>query len=326
MRAIALAVRLVMLLVGVTARLHAQVNSGGTDLLFPLGARGVSLNSAMVAEAGGEAIWWNPAGLARVAHPEFGIDYFSTFAIESGIGATFLVPAGPVGTFAIAARYFNYGDTPATSTSGEEVGVSSLYSTVLGASFGTSFGDRLSGGVSFRFYRFANPCSGACGNVVSSASNTAAVDVGAQYKLSTTWPLTLGAQVTNLGPSLQIHDQPQADPLPVQLHVGASLTPTRPDWDPALRVRVTAEYVQSVRGLTSSEERLGAEVGYKSGETTVFARGGLIHQSVSSAGSGPTVGFGLQNKRVQLDFARIIESFSTELGKPPTYISIRVGL
>jgi hypothetical protein len=29
---------------------------------------------------------------------------------------------------------------------------------------------------------------------------------------------------------------------------------------------------------------------------------------------------------VQLDLARIFESFSSGLGKPPTYISIRIGL
>ena len=64
------------------------------------------------------------------------------------------------------------------------------------------------------------------------------------------------------------------------------------------------------------------------GETSLYLRGGYFMQQAQDAESatGPTLGLGLANRRVQFDFARIFESFSTGLGKPPTYISVRIKL
>ena len=300
-------------------------NSGALDLLLPIGARGTALNGAMVAETGGEAIWWNPAGLARTTRAEFGIDHFSTFLVD-GNALSLLLTAGPVGTFGLSYRLFNFGETPVTSGTGEEIGTSSLESRTLGGSFATTFGDRLAGGISFRLYQISNPCTGSCGNVVAGSSNDATVDAGIQYRSSPNGILTIGAMVANMGPKLQIHDQPQADPLPTRLHVGLSVTPSSPNGDPALRLRFSAEYVAGPSLTANQEFRLGGEVGYKSGVTTVYARGGLVTLSYESVQAGPTIGFGLQNQRVQLDVARVWEHFSTDLGKPPTYISVRVGL
>ena len=109
------------------------------------------------------------------------------------------------------------------------------------------------------------------------------------------------------------------------MHASISVRPSSEAWDKNLKVLMTAE-VLATPARSAPELRLGGEVGYSVAETSVFARGGYPFLANSSEGSGPSIGIGLSNKRVKLDIARVIESFSTNLGKPPTYISIRVGL
>jgi hypothetical protein len=75
------------------------------------------------------------------------------------------------------------------------------------------------------------------------------------------------------------------------------------------------------------EIRLGTQLGNVSAQSTLLARAGYVHQAgVDNQGSGPSLGLGLAQGRVSLDITRVFENFSTGLGKPPTYISIRVGL
>ena len=309
------------------AATRAQTNSGALDLLVPIGARATSMGAAFVAEEGSEALWWNPAGLARLTKPQFALDHFATFQITSGDAVSFIVPAGVVGVFGIGARLFNFGETESTSDQNEVIGISTIRSVTVGASFAATFGPRLNGGVSLRLYNFAAPCSGICTDLVVEGVNTGFFDAGIQFRPSPTGPFTFGASFSNLGPNLQVNNKAQADQLPARVHLGLSYRPTSETWDPRLRVRTTAE-LTTTPAFSSREFRAGGEVGYVSGETTLLVRAGYAHQTSTGSESslGPSLGLGLANKRVELDFARIFETFSTGLGKPPTYISIRVGL
>src|SRR6266480_4336253 len=75
-RGVALAV---LLSAAVSLRLSAQAiapdgtqNAGGLFLLFPVGARAVGMGQSAVAlDGGGEAVFWNPSGLANMEHCEF---------------------------------------------------------------------------------------------------------------------------------------------------------------------------------------------------------------------------------------------------------------
>src|ERR1700737_791520 len=93
---------------------QAQAVNGALDLLLPIGARATALGRAFVAEQGSEAIWWNPAGLARLSKPEFAIDHFSNINVTGGEAVSLIFPASPVGVFGISARLFNY-DSAATT-------------------------------------------------------------------------------------------------------------------------------------------------------------------------------------------------------------------
>ncbi|MEP7000582.1 MAG: hypothetical protein ABI969_08875 [bacterium] len=316
------------LLVTAPVRARSQSNSGALDLLKPIGARATAMGTAYTTEQGSEAVWWNPAGIARMAKPEFAIDHFADIFIV-GDAISVILPAGAVGVFGISARLFNY-DTASTTplNSPDIIGTANTRSIALGATFAAAFGQRLSAGMSLRVYQFSVVCSGVCGEGFATDPYSGFLDAGVQFRLTPSGPLQVGAVLSNIGPDLQFHDQPQADGLPARVHLGLSYLPTSAGWDPLLKVKATAEFVSSL-ALSSKELHVGGEVGYASGSTQLFARGGFVLQAASDGGARGTVpsfGLGLANGRVQVDIARVFETLSTNFDKPPTYISIRVGL
>ena len=294
----------------------AQANSGALDLLYPIGARATALGTAFVAEQGSEAVWWNPAGLARMTAPEMAIDHFQNFIVK-GDGISFVLPAAPVGVFALSARLFNYGDIAGSDNAGNDTGSIANRSIVLGGSFAAAMGRALEAGVSFHVYR---------GQSGGTTFSTSAVDAGLQYRPSATVPLRLGLEIRNLGLSVQVHDQAQADALPTRIHFGASYDPVFNQLPAELTVRGTAEVVTNGQ-FAQPELRVGGQLGYAAGTSKLIVRAGYIRQPPNGSQlTGPSLGLGLVSGRVQLDLARIFESFSSALGVPPTYISIRVGL
>src|SRR4051812_19651190 len=81
----------------IAPRVSAQSNSGAADLLFPIGARATGMGDAFITERSSESIWHNPAGLARLLKPEFGIDHFSTFQVEGADAISLALPAHAIG-------------------------------------------------------------------------------------------------------------------------------------------------------------------------------------------------------------------------------------
>jgi hypothetical protein len=297
---------------------RAQANSGALDLLYPIGARAIGLGTAFVTEQGSEAVWWNPAGLSRMSKPEFALDHFELLLMK-GDAASFILPVKPVGVFAISARLFDYGSQEVRDTLDNPLGEFPNRTFVLGASFAADFGSSFDAGVTYHLFR------GQAG--LNPSFGTSAVDVGVQYRPLADKPLRFGFEVRNLGLSLQVHDAAQADALPTRLHLGATYDPTFAQVPKEITTRVTAEAVSDA-SFQNREFRLGAQLGYMSGPSRLLIRAGYVMQQEegSSILGGPSLGFGLTSGRVQLDLARIFESFSTGLGTPPTYISIRVGL
>lgn len=298
------------------ASLRAQSNSGALDLLFPIGARATAMGTAFVAEQGSESVWWNPAGLARLTAPEMAIDHFQNFVVK-GDAISFVLPAAPVGVFALTARLFNYGDTEGRDNAGNDTGSIANRSIVLGGRFAAAMGKKFEAGVAFHLYR---------GQSGGTTFSTSAVDAGVQYQPSTAVPLRFGVEVRNLGLDVQVHDLAQADALPTRVHLGASYDPVFAQLPREFSARATAEVVTTGR-LAQPEFRVGGQLGYAAGTSRLVIRAGYIKQPDNgSLLTGPSLGLGLVSGRVQLDLARIFESFSSALDVPPTYISIRVGL
>ncbi|MDB4891523.1 MAG: hypothetical protein JWL61_3378 [Gemmatimonadetes bacterium] len=310
--------RALLVLLLVPAFASAQANNGALDLVFPIGARATGLGTAFTAEQGSESVWWNPAGLARMTKPEFALDHFETFVMK-GDAASFILPVRPVGVFAVSARLFDYGTSEQRDSLDNPLGDVSSRTFVLGATFAADFGSSFDAGVTYHLYR------GKVG--LDQAFGTSAVDVGIQYRPVASTPLRIGFEVRNLGLSLQVRDKPQADALPTRLHLGVAYDPTFPQFPKEVTTHVTADVV-SDKSIQNREIRLGAQLGYATGPSRVFVRAGYVKQEGEGSAllAGPSLGLGLTSGRVQLDLARIFESFSSGLGSPPTYISIRVGL
>src|SRR5918993_2905866 len=93
----------------------APAQDGALFLLLPVGARAVGMGQAVVADqaAGSEAIWWNPAGLARAEKREAAIHH-SQSGIGTGDAVTVLVPSSLLGVLAASVDILNYGSQDVT--------------------------------------------------------------------------------------------------------------------------------------------------------------------------------------------------------------------
>lgn len=309
----------VLVLVMSTAS-SAWAQNGGLFLLVPFGAHAVSQGEAVVADStlGTEAMWWNAAALARIRKKELAVHHSQTIIATSDM-LSFAVPSRVLGTIAASAYLVNYGDQAATdNNTGVEIGTITNRNYQIALSYATPVGKRLSAGVTYKFVMLRFQCTGICGNVPVISGSTSALDLGAQFVLPTTLPITLGASVRNLGPALQVKDAEQADPLPRVIQVGGmARVPVSSLAAAGATLDVTLD-VQSAPALNGAAGGLGVVLGYRD---VAFLRGGYKLQPGDA--KGPSIGFGFQRGGFALDLARRFDAASAQLGEPPTYISLR---
>lgn len=303
---------------GMARPAHAQ--NGGLFLLVPFGAHAVGQGEAVVADStlGTEAMWWNAAALARLGKREVAVHHSQTLIATSDM-LTFAVPSRVLGTVAASAYLVNYGDQAATDpVNGTEIGTITNRNYQLAVSYATPVGKRLSAGVTYKFIMLRFQCTGICGNVPVISGSTSALDLGGQYVLPTSVPITLGASVRNLGPGLQVKDAEQADPLPRVIQVGGKARlPIASLREAGASLDMTLD-VQSAEALNGAAGGLGFILGYRD---VAFLRGGYKLQPGDA--KGPSIGFGFERGGFALDLARRFDTASAQLGEPPTYVSLR---
>ena len=293
---------------------------GALFLLVPVGARSVGLGQATVgSDIGGESMWANPAGLARMTHTELSINHSQTI-IATGDALNLVVPAGKAGVIGASAYLVNYGQQELTDGIGGDPPIGTLYlrDYVLSVSYAATFGSRVSAGVTYKFVQERVDCSGACPNVAAFSASTDAIDLGVQAVVDKARRLTLGLDIRDAGLSLQVNDAPQSDPLPTRIHLGGSyLVPNIEKSIPETELRVSAEVVENF-SLSAASLRAGGELVYKK---DFFVRLGVL--GGSGDGAGAAVGFGARRGGLSIDFARGFGGFSSDAGKPPTYLTLR---
>lgn len=298
----------------------AAAQNGGLFLLVPFGARAVAHGEAVVADStiGTEAMWWNPGALARLPKREIAVHHSQTVIATSDMVA-YAVPSKMLGTLALSAYMVNYGDQQATDpVNGTPLGVITNRNYQLAASYASPIGSRLSVGVSYKFLMLRFQCSGICGQVPVISGSTSALDLGAQYVLPVSLPITIGASVRNLGPALQVKDAEQADPLPRVIQLGArARIPVAALARNDGTLEVAAD-VLSASALGGAAGGVGASLGFR---RTVFLRAGYKVQP--GQGSGPALGFGIERGALSIDIARRFDALSAQLGDPPTYVSLK---
>jgi hypothetical protein len=291
---------------------------GALFLLVPVGARAVGMGQADVAsDIGSEAIWANPAGLARLTKTELSINHSQTI-IATGDALDVVVPAGRAGVIGATAYLMDYGQEVATGPDASETGTIFPRSIVVAASYAATFGPRVSAGITYKFIQERVDCSGACGNIPTFSSSTNGLDLGVQAIVDKEKRLTLGLAIRDAGLNLQVNDAPQADPLPTRIHFGGSyLVPNIEKSIAGGELHVSAEVVENT-AFSGAAVRGGAELSYKN---EFFLRCGLGSGSGDDAGAA--IGLGVRRGGISMDFARGFGGYSSDAGKPPTYLTLR---
>lgn len=292
---------------------------GALFLLLPIGARPVALGQAVVAQEGGsDALWWNPAAVARLPKREVALHHGQTF-IATSDAVSILVPRVRVGTLGLSVHYINYGEQEITDPLGT-VGTLSLNSFVAAGTFATTLGRRLNAGVTFKVLQLRSACSGACQDLGSSATSSA-LDFGLQYRRpaadSTRSAWSVGAAIRHAGLRLQVKDEAQADPLPTRIQVGVSWRRPLAGAGERAVLQLSADLVDRL-AVGSPGARLGGEVGW---DERIALRAGYVWRGGS--GDGPSVGIGYGTERFGVEIARFFDDFSSQAGEPPTYLSLR---
>jgi len=300
----------------------APAGGGATFLLLPVGARAAALGQAAIADAGdGEAAFWNPAGLASIPRPEFGLHYASYFASNNTVLSAY-IPASRLGVIGIAGYLVDFGSQDVTIGPGGTIGRISVKNIELLASYATPVVGGLDLGLSYKLIQFRQDCSGDCGLIQSVTGTTHAADIGLQYGFGTSENLRLGVALRHLGFKLQLENKDQADPLPVQLQFGVVyrvFLPQTTDAPERIDARFLVDVQNGINQGTDPDARIGVELGYG---RIVRLRAGYAF--LNSESRGPSVGVGLRVGKFALDFARVF--YDSSNFDEPVHLSLRLWL
>lgn len=173
---------------------------GALELRLPVGPRGTALGAAGIGRISGvEAMFWNPAGLADIEGTEAMFSHTAYFAdMKLNYAAVATTVAG-FGTLAFNAKVLSIGDIIVTTEQSPE-GTGEILTptfTVLGASWGRRFTDRVLFGATVNFVNE---------DVQSVTARGVGFDFGVQYL--TDWRgLRFGLSMKNIGPSMEFRGE-----------------------------------------------------------------------------------------------------------------------
>jgi hypothetical protein len=300
-----------------------RAQQGGEFLLIPLSARAVGQGDAVIADTtlGTAAMWWNPASLSRLTKREIAVHHGQNVIYQANMVA-FAVPSKVLGTLSVSGLIVDYGRFPSFAPDGTPFGGEiGTYNYQLAASYASAIGDRFSAGVTYKLLMFRNACSGYCGpNFTSASGSSNAVDFGAQYVLPTTLPVTLGAAIRNLGPSMPVRDAAQADPLPRFIQAGARVQiPSAALKKNNASLEVAGDILHS-DAISGTALGMGVTLGYRE---MLFLQGGYKAMSQDQAEGGPSIGVGFRRGGFGIDIARRFDRLSSSVGEPPTFVTLR---
>lgn len=209
-----------------TQQAKAVSESAVLSLMISPGARAAGMGEAFVALADdATATFWNPAGLAfqygkemHLMHvnwlPEFGNDLFYDFA-------AYIHHVEGLGTFGANVTFLNLGEQVHTDETGNELGKFNSNEYSIALTYGTKLAENWSVGLGMRYIR-----SNLAGGVQVGAeqgqgvANAFSFDISTLYFMPFAPKLSVGMNLSNMGPKITYIDAAQADPLPTNLKVG----------------------------------------------------------------------------------------------------------
>lgn len=308
---------------GVASAQASPETQGGLEFILPIGARTLGMGQAATAAAvGSDALWWNPALIARGPR-EAALQLTQTLATQTGTdaGVALIYAVPKIGAFGLSLRYINTGQQASTdTTTGVQTGSFFPQTTIFAATFAAPFGDRLALGLTAKLLRIGFPCTGVCTDspAQSVPPQTGALDLGAQYFVTGDSALAFGVALRNIGFKLQINDAPQADGLPTRVALGVASAPKLAQLPPDVRVRAAADIVWAFSPSTSPGLDLGGELSYK--DRYQLRTGYVVN---GPTGSGLTFGLGISTGKLHVDLARMLTDVGQQSGVTPTFIALR---
>ncbi len=219
---------------GFSSSIFAQGEATVLFLLINPGARQGGMGEAGVATANdATAIYWNPGGLAfQYENPEqdhrgevtfMHVNWLPQFNLNDlyyDFAATrYYIP--DVGMVGVAVQYINYGENIQTDTQGRELGTFNSNEVAITGSYAVKASKNLGIGVNLKYiYSNLSPNIQVDQETREGRGTSFAVDVGLLYHPGFSKRLTLGMNVSNIGPKMTFVDKAQADPLPTNLRLG----------------------------------------------------------------------------------------------------------
>lgn len=227
--------------------------AGAVELLIPMGAQSVGMAGANIANVSNtEAIYWNPAGLAKLTNAEASFSYMTYFADMSVSYVTAGFHAGRIGNFGLTLQSMDVGEIDVTTIESPE-GTGDIIKPdflTLNATYAKLLTDRIMFGTN------AKLISERIGNMSASA---VAFDFGLQYRSDIN--IDFGITLKNLGSSMKFsgtgiefdssipYANPNATSRKTLLDMASSELPTSLNIGLAYRYNVTEEQKLNVTGL-----------------------------------------------------------------------------
>ncbi|MCP4411929.1 MAG: UPF0164 family protein [Gammaproteobacteria bacterium] len=170
-------------------------SSAASELLIPMGARSIGMGGANIANvSNSEAIYWNPAGLAKLEGAEASFTYMTYFADMNVSYATLGYTLEDLGTFGLSLQALDIGSIEVTTFENPE-GTGDVITPdyiTFSATFAKLLTDRIMFGVNTKLI------SERIGNMSASA---VAWDFGLQYRSDIN--IDFGITLKNIGSSMQ---------------------------------------------------------------------------------------------------------------------------
>ena len=247
---------------------HAQV--GGAAVVFlqiEPDSRSAGMGNAGVAVADNvNAIFWNPAGLARQEGTEISLTH-STWLPEFNAGLYYEYLTAKhrvdgIGTFGAHVTYLNLGEHEGRDAQNNPTGTFTSYDAATGISYGTNVLKNLSLGTGVRMI-YSNLAPGqSVGAQETRAGVTLGFDFAALYSVpriqagGTNIGVNLGFNLANMGPKIQYSDQGQADPIPQNLRMGYAVTF---DFDEYNKLTLTQDFNKTLIRVQAESNACGAD-------------------------------------------------------------------
>ncbi len=180
--------------------LFAQSNVGSTAAPFlniAIGARPISMGGAFSATANDvSALYWNPAGVARIEGSEAMFAYSNWFADINYNWSGAAINLGGMGTFGLSVTYLDYGEMEITNLA-EQDGTGQMFSAkdmALALSYAYNLTDKFSIGGTAKYIEQS---------IWNSSATSVAFDLGVLY-YSDIMGIRIGASISNFGNEMNL--------------------------------------------------------------------------------------------------------------------------